>query len=120
MKKRWWLLLLPFALMYFGAFLNLLVINVNLGTMPVLIPLGWKSAIAIKMIGTKFLVPGMMTDLVHQNWPLTGVHLKCLTDWIYVPWMNSMVSPGDLFIWSGEGIQDFCIVAWFALLLFGA
>lgn len=118
MKKRWWLLLGPYALLYFGVFLNLLVINCNHGTMPVLIPLGWVSNIAIQLWGTKFVTPGAMTDLVHQNWPVTTVHLAWLADWISVPWKITQVSPGDCFLWLGEWLSNYCTAAWFALLLF--
>lgn len=100
-RLRLWILLLPYLLHYFGAFLNLLVITVNHGQMPVAMP-PW---IPVEELPFKHCV------MTHET------HLNFIADWIMIWWNSAVWSPGDVFIELGDWIEPFCLGAWAALLL---
>jgi Family of unknown function (DUF5317) len=113
-KLRLWLLILPFALFYLGAALNLLVIAANHGTMPCVIPYGWIPT------HLPWIIPGFQMDVVHRVINPHDIHLAFLCDWIFVPFMESVVSPGDCLLWLGDWLTVPLVSAWFALLIFGS
>ena len=128
-KLRLWVLLLPFVLYYLGAGLNLLVITVNDGAMPVVMPFSSQCADAprdVDFLGMKIHVPvslrdckpGETLDHVHRV-AIESDHLKWLEDWIQVPGLG-ICSPGDCFLWLGDFLTYPLVAAWFALLLVGA
>jgi hypothetical protein len=105
MRKNW-IILLPFALFYLGAALNVLALTANWGVMPVVIPASWDQ-----------VSPGTILDPRHISWH-SAVHLAVLCDWIR--WYNGMVSPGDLLLWLGDWIQPYGIGAWVGVNLWGS
>jgi Family of unknown function (DUF5317) len=108
-KKSWlWFLVLPYSMFYLGAGLNLLVIACNHGTMPVVVPWGFHAQ----------GLPGAMMDGVHQVYNATDVHLAFLCDWIFVPFLDAVVSPGDCLLWLGDWLQVPGVVAFLTLALF--
>jgi Family of unknown function (DUF5317) len=113
MKRSWlWFLVIPYSMFYLGAGLNLLVIACNHGTMPVVVPWGFLK----DNIG--WSIPGFMMDSVHQVYNAADIHLAFLCDWIYVPFLSAVVSPGDCFLWLGDWLQAPGVIAFLALALF--
>lgn len=114
MKKSWlWFLILPYALFYLGAALNLLVIACNHGTMPVVVPYGW-----LTLDHIQWMLPGFQMDPVHAVYNAKTIHLALLCDWIFVPRIMSVVSPGDCLLWLGDWLQVPGVVAFLTLALF--
>ena len=106
-----WFLLSPFILYGIGAFLNVLAVTVNKGTMPVIMPLSfWQDLAELEVK----LPAGAMIDEVHKIM-IHSDRLKFLCDWIQLPHVGT-ASPGDMFIWLGEWSRDFVIGAWLALV----
>ncbi len=96
MRKAFWLLLLPYLLVYLGAALNLLAITANGGLMPFLPHTDWS------------VLPGDIPDPRHIVWN-AHVHLGAICDWIQ--WFDGSVwSPGDIFREAGEWLRwpSFC------------
>lgn len=103
-----WLLLLPFALFHLGEWLNILVVSVNHGTMPVLIPQAvWMS--------DHSLYAGQMLDGVHKIMQ-PGDHLKWLADIFTQNHATDITSVGDQCIWLGEWIKVPAVTAWFTTI----
>lgn len=121
-KLRLWVLLLPFVLFYLGIGLNLLVITVNDGAMPVVMPFSSKCSDTVEFMGHELEAPrpcnsGETLDRVHRV-AQNSDHLKFLEDWIQVPHVG-VCSPGDCLLWLGDWMTYPFIAAWFALLLVG-
>lgn len=105
MRKNW-LILLPFALYYLGATLNILAVTANYGVMPFVLPASWEP-----------MSPGTIADPRHIVWH-SGVHLSLLCDWIQ--WYRGNVcSPGDLLLWLGDWLQPYGLGAWVGVNLWG-
>jgi hypothetical protein len=102
------LLLSPYILLGLGFFLNVLVITVNQGYMPV----ASSSIINNMLMGPSS--PGQVLDNIHRCMQSTD-HLKFLADWIQVP-RQSVASPGDLCLWLGDWLQTPSLVVWLAFL----
>ena len=98
--KHSWLLWVPFCLDVVGEGLNAIVMAANKATMPVLYPGG----------GCEWVSD---TDIIHSCLVST-THLKFLSDWIQYR-HTAMISPGDLFIMSGEYVFFPFIMTWFLL-----
>lgn len=106
-----WLPVLPYAIWGIGALLNVLVVSVNGGMMPVVVPnYQW---IEQATSGAP-LLPGMIIDVKHVVMQHSD-HLKFLADWIQIPGLGT-ASIGDGFLAVGDAIQSYCIGAWLALL----
>jgi|SRR5271167_1565474 len=103
-----WVLLLPFILYGFGAFLNVLVVSANHGMMPVVVPSSFAALNA----------PGMIMDDVHIVYDPANARLTPLIDWIEVPHFGSY-SPGDMFIYLGDWMTVPFIGGWFGLMVLG-
>ena len=121
-KLRLWILLLPFALYYLGAGMNILAVTANNGGMPVYMPVTWPGACdeSIDVFGMKLqrhviCEEGHVLDHKHiVAGPST--HLVILTDWIQIAG-DSVVSPGDCLLWLGDWLTIPMMGAWFGLLL---
>jgi hypothetical protein len=118
-RLRLWILLLPFALYFFGVGLNILVITANHGTMPVVLPLADKQPQVNMKTGEVTPAPeaGDLLDDVHRVYISEDIHLAALCDWIQVRGVG-VVSPGDCLLWLGDWMTYPFVGAWFALLLF--
>lgn len=96
----WYLLLLPTFLYYIGGFLNLGVMTLNHGQMPVQIP--------------PELQKGFFPDERHCLMTAES-HVKFLCDWLQLGF--GIASPGDLLIWLGDKYNDGCLLAWSVLMV---
>jgi hypothetical protein len=109
----WYLLVLPYVSLYFGAALNQLVMLVNGNTMPVYFP---KSIYSDVCSDPSFLV--QQGDVVHTC--MTHMtHLKFQCDWISLgnPVPMLIMSPGDIFIFLYEMAVPLCFYLWIVLII---
>ena len=96
----WYLLVIPTALYYLGSFLNVGVMALNHGQMPVLIP--------------SDLASQMDFDLRHVVMT-AQTHFKFFCDWINLG--EGIASPGDILIWFGQATSNIGAAIWAALML---
>ena len=101
MIPRWILLVVPFALIGTGVFLNACARATNNQQMPVQWPGGCDN----------YPNDG---DTLHKCLDKTS-HQKWLCDWI--SWGDSMMSLGDMFLYLGFWIKGFCMYGWAGLAL---
>lgn len=107
MRKNW-LILLPFALYYLGAALNILAVTANYGVMPVVVPVSWDPLLN---------QAGVLLNTRHISWH-SSVHLAVLCDWIQ--WFDGSVqSPGDMLLSLGDWLQPYGLGAWVGVNLWG-
>lgn len=97
-----YLLLGPIALYYLGAAMNILVVAMNHGQMPVLLPPGC-------------VVETFQGDVLHTCMRHAS-HLKFLADWISLR-DTGVASPGDLLIWLGDALRLPALWMWIALVV---
>lgn len=97
--RKTWLLLAPLISILVGITLNVLVMAVNGGQMPVQFPGGCAN------------MQSLGEDLIHTCMTHT-THLKFLCDWIVLD--GGVASPGDMFIFLYE------VIRWPALIIWGA
>jgi hypothetical protein len=96
----WYLLVTPISLYYIGAFLNLFVMAINHGQMPVQIAYALQAA-------TEF-------DDRH-TFMTAATHLKFLCDWINLG--DGIASPGDVLLWLGQATTNLGAAVWAALMI---
>ena len=99
--KLWFWLIAPYVLYYLGFAMNVLVISVNHGTMPVAIPAHMQGAIDVATASG--IINGGLIDQVHKVM-VNGDHLKWLADWIQLDQIGT-ASPGDCFLWVGDVLK---------------
>lgn len=96
------LLLGPTALFALGFAINALVMAVNHGQMPVLVPGGCSPS-------------DMADDLIHSCM-VAGTHLKFMADWIVIRHLG-VASPGDFFEWGGDAAFWPSLVLWIGFMI---
>lgn len=96
----WYLLLGPAALSYLGSGLNVIVVGLNHGQMPVMTP-GPCTA-------------DILTDSYHSCM-IAATHLKLFSDWIGLD--HGIASIGDMFIFLSESINATCLTLWAVLMI---
>lgn len=97
----WPLLVVPICLYYLGALLNVSVMAINHGQMPV--------QIAASLITADFSLDDSHSVMTAAS------HLKFLCDWINLG--VGIASPGDMLIWLSQYIMQPCAVVWAALMI---
>jgi hypothetical protein len=116
------ILLLPFLLQGIGTVFNVLVVTVNHGAMPVVIPIGVSQLkddpYTHHEAPIETYTPGQVLDDRHTVYDPKDIHLVVLCDWIEVPWWGA-VSPGDLLLWLGDISTTPLICVWLCLLYVG-
>ena len=96
----WYLLVIPTALYYLGSFLNVGVMALNHGQMPVLIP----ADVAVQMeFDARHVIMTAQT------------HFKFFCDWINLG--DGIASPGDILIWLGQAVSNTSAAIWAVLML---
>jgi hypothetical protein len=96
----WYLLFSPIFLYYLGAFLNVGVMALNHGQMPVLMPTDIASQL----------------DFDARHVLMTSsTHLKFFCDWMNLG--EGVASPGDVLLWLSEAISTPCLAVWAALMI---
>ena len=101
---RWTLVTVPALAFGIGFAMNAIVMAVNGGQMPV-------------------LVPGCTPDLIDEAAP--AIHscmeqtarLSFLADWIFIRHIRAVASPGDFLEWFAQVTAAPCLIAWCALVL---
>jgi hypothetical protein len=96
----WYLLAVPTALYYLGSAMNLIVMALNHGQMPVQI--------------SPELVAQMDFDARHTIMT-AQTHFKFFCDWLNLG--EGIASPGDLFIWLGMSCSNMCAAIWAVLMI---
>lgn len=94
------LLVGPWILYGIGAAMNMIIMGINHGQMPVLV------------VGCS---PDTMGDDLRHACMTSSTHLKFFCDWINLG--NVVASVGDLFIWSWEVTYIPALAAWLALVI---
>lgn len=97
----WYFLLLPTLLYYLGVFLNVGVMALNHGQMPVLMPPG--------LGNHNFDFDATHVLMTNQT------HLKFFCDWIWTG--DGIASPGDALLWFGDKYTNMCLAVWAALMV---
>lgn len=95
----WELLVLPACTWCLGAFLNVFVIAMNKGQMPVLWPGGcstWE---------------GDDADIMIHRCMIHADKLKFLCDWIVINGYG-IASPGDILLWASMYYGTYCYILW--------
>lgn len=128
-KFRLWVLALPFLIFGLGVFSNVLVISVNHGMMPVMVPTAYMSKVCntqspfdqlfeTRPIAQVTCAPGTVMDDAHVVYDPDHTNLVILTDWIIIP-HDGAYSPGDIALALGNWLTFPCLFAWLGVALLG-
>lgn len=109
----WYLLILPYAAVYFGMGLNQLALAVNHEQMPVAFPASEYHQVCDDP--TTLMQNG---DTVHSCMN-EHTRLRFLCDWIVIgnPQADYIMSPGDIFIFLYEASMPLFLYLWIALII---